>query len=1112
MRGPCLLVLFWAAIFVARAQTTQGMITGRVYDQKTGFAIEGASIACRHLETGQKTEATSVAGGYYTLLRLAPGSYWIRAEGPPGPSGPTSPAFQPREAYELELFVAGRMQLDIPLRQSADTYSQSVYAGTYLPNSDAIVRTYAADLAALVSQPLTVPSATSGTLVSTLSYVVDPQQVRELPLSGRDTYTMIVMLPGVTADNATARGLGFSPNGQRSSSTHFLLDGVENNDYLLTGPLTVLAPEAVEEYRVSTNNFSAEYGGTGGLVANAVTRSGGNSWHGIAYAYLNDTSLDANSYQHIAGLNLTTGERGPAALPRQPQTDVSMGFWAGGPVIRDRLFWSAAVDAFRSRGSEDPSPFEVPVLSCFTALGASHTSVALLTQFPPPVPASLTGPPDCSQSLSVTYPARIPLQFNRSSGLVRADYISPSLRHRFLARLSVSRFDQPDFIYSIYPGFSSTLGINSTGGTLAHLWMPRPTINNELRLGYRNASQGWDRSNFSVPELAVLSATYNYSLPGSPVSYGFRYNENSGDLSDVFTIARGHQVLSAGAGLLISRSSSLLTFRADGRYVFPDLRSFALDQPAYLQITVARQGPNAEPAAGVTPNYARTYSNKQFYGFIQDNVKVTRTFGVNLGLRYESFGATKETGAQDGYIQPGPGANIAERLASGSMIYPTDQHSLYKPDRNNWAPRVGLFYDLFGRGQTVFRASYGIFYDRPFDLMTESVRNNSMEQVTLRPAPSYPQTARMPAPGGHMIPDTIPELLWVDDNLRTPYIQSWFGGLQHQAGGNWYFEVQAQGAQGRRLISTDVVNRRAATTASATGGRLNPDIGEDISFRSNAASSSYTALTAVARYRMRRGQTQVAYTWGHSIDNQSDPLQGTFDDLQFSRASNTNRGSNRAGFTQQFESGADRASSDFDQRQNLVAYSIWNVGLTRDASRLKKLVLADWQLAGMAGFRSGFPFNLIADGFPACPGSSVSPSSATVILRNRPSLLPGADPFLSQRAPVPGGYQLLDLAAFCNPGPGVVGNLGRNALTGPGLWNVDLSIAKSLRPRFLGESGSIQARADLFNAFNHANLGNPGAFGNPALLGRQGVQPSFPSVTPLDQLARRVQLQLKIVF
>jgi hypothetical protein len=207
------------------------------------------------------------------------------------------------------------------------------------------------------------------------------------------------------------------------------------------------------------------------------------------------------------------------------------------------------------------------------------------------------------------------------------------------------------------------------------------------------------------------------------------------------------------------------------------------------------------------------------------------------------------------------------------------------------------------------------------------------------------------------------------------------------------------------------VNRRSATTDSATVGRLNQNIPEDILFRSNQADSTYTALTTLLRFHSRRGQVQAAYTWGHSIDNESDPLQGTFDDLQL-HVSNTTTGDNRAGFTRQFESSADRASSDFDQRQNLVVYGIWGLGRVL-SGRLANLAFSDWRVAGIAGFRSGFPFNLIAGpGLPACPGAL---DSSTVILRNRPSLLPGQSPFLDPLKPVPGGYQILDLKAFCNP-------------------------------------------------------------------------------------------------
>jgi len=1114
-------ILLAAAVLLARAQTTQGMITGRIYDRMTGAPIDNVSIECLNLQTGEITPA-STTDGYYTLLRLSPGTYWIRATVSPLSGGET---YQPREAYELDLDVAARMQLDIPLRRSSDTYDQQALADSYLPNTDAIVRIYTADLDTIVSEPLSPLMGSSGTLLSTLSYVVDPQQVSNLPLAGRDIYTMLVTLPGVTADNATARGLGLSANGQRSYSANYLLDGVENNDRLLSGPLTVVAPEATEEYRVSTNNFSAEYGATSGLVANAVTRAGTNAWHGLAYEYLNNTVLDANSYQHIAGLSNSTGERGQQALPRQKETQTHTGFWVGGPLLRNRLFASAAFELFRSRSSSDPFPFQVPILSRFEALGANLESVALLKQFPPPIPTSFSASANPG-ALSTTYDARIPIQFNNELGLARVDYITGA--QRILARLSLSRQDQPDFIYSIYPGFSSSLDVNSTSFAMAHLWAPRDNLNNELRFAYRDSSQGWNRPHPEIPQLSISTGQDNgvtyplgIDLPGSPADNAFHYTDRDGEFSDVFTFARGPHVLTMGAGLQVNRSSALLAFQADGLYSFSNLQEFATDAPDSLQITVPRQGPQALPAYGVTPQYRHDLSTNQFYGFVEDSIKLTQSLGINIGLRYESFGAPRETGsAQDGYFQPGPGTNIETRIASGSMVYPSGPYSLYQPDRNNWAPRFGLYKDLFGRGRTVIRAAYGIFYDRPFDLLTLGTLYNNFVSVSISDVQGiYPLVTRTP-PSGNAVPLSLEPLLWVDAHLRTPYAQSWFGGIEQHISRNLYFQTQAQGALGRHLISTDIVNRRAALSlGSPTLGRLNQSLADDIYYRSNQGTSSYAALTALARYRSRRGETQVAYTWGHSIDDQSDPLQGNFDDLQPTRASNTNTGDDRAGFTRQFQSGADRASSDFDQRQNLVLYSIWEVGVP-SRHGFANSILNNWQVAGIAGFRSGFPFNVISTSLlPACPGSGGA-TSDTEILRNRPSLIPGRSPFLAHPIPVPGGYQLLDPSAFCDPGPTQVGNLGRNALVGPGFWNVDLSLVKAFHPRKLGDSGAIQIRADFFNAFNHANLGNPdglaeicsGCTFGQAMLGRQGVQPSFPSQIPLDQLARQVQLQIKVLF
>ena len=155
-----------------------------------------------------------------------------------------------------------------------------------------------------------------------MSEVIDSGEIENLPLQGRDVYTLLVTQPGVTSDSATGRGLGISVDGQRPSSSNFLLDGLSNNNYLITGPLVTVAPEAIQEYRISTNNFSAEYGRTSGFLANAITRSGAEQFHGVAYFYLKNEALDANAFQQ----NLI-------GAPRPIDKELQPGFVVGGPIL-----------------------------------------------------------------------------------------------------------------------------------------------------------------------------------------------------------------------------------------------------------------------------------------------------------------------------------------------------------------------------------------------------------------------------------------------------------------------------------------------------------------------------------------------------------------------------------------------------------------------------------------------------------------------------------------------------------------------------------------------------------------------------------------------------------
>src|SRR4051794_9569395 len=233
----------------ASSQTTEAVITGRLFDAATGSGLGRGVLVWRNEATGESNTVFTAADGGFTVQRVSPGPYWLRfvvcAESS-RVSAECATGFRPREAYELEVHVAGRLEIEVPMRRQRETWDDGSHADSFVPGGEAIIHVYTADFAAVHPEPLNILLGRNGTLFSTLSYVVDSQELRNLPLSGRDVYTMLVTLPGVTADNATARGLGLSINGQRSSSSNFLLDGAHNNDRLLSGPSTIVPPEMVE--------------------------------------------------------------------------------------------------------------------------------------------------------------------------------------------------------------------------------------------------------------------------------------------------------------------------------------------------------------------------------------------------------------------------------------------------------------------------------------------------------------------------------------------------------------------------------------------------------------------------------------------------------------------------------------------------------------------------------------------------------------------------------------------------------------------------------------------------------------------------------------------------
>ena len=918
-----------------------------------------------------------------------------------------------------------------------------------------------------------------------MSYVIDPVQIGDLPLSGRDVYTMLVSLPGVSANNGTGRGLGISVAGQRPSASNFLLDGVENNNYLVTGPLNPVAPEAVQEYRISTNNYSAEYGRTAGFVANAITRAGGAAYHGIAYEYLKNEAFNAADFaDNLIGYG------------RRKAKENQFGYQAGGPILKNRLFFSSALEELISHSVQNPQTYAVPTSNFIDALNlpADRLARQLLEKYP--------GPKIVSKAIIANFTAAAPVIVDRLVALERADYAPANGKDRFMARLNIARLTQPDFIWSPYPDFISPLYQHTTGaaGNWMRTWAPRVT--SETKISFSNDTLWWDRAH---PEIPTLASGDGALLPGSPAFYSYRNHNRSLEALYSMVWTRNKHVITGGAGMLFRSNDGFLTAGRDGEYIFPSVLSFAFDRPQYFRATINRL--DAKPTQ---PNFDRNYGYAQSFFFLQDSFRVSARLTLNFGMRYERFGAPKNKGAtKDALIVFGQGNNFNQRLAAATFAVPgAGEQQLYGADNADFAPRFGFSWDPLGKSKTILHGAYGMFYDRPFDNLWQNNRSNGLllpfYSVTGTGTTNYlrPVASVLPSYANQSPGSDFPALTLMDPSLKNGYSQSFFLGVQQSIGENLTLEINGMGSAGRRLLTTDLVNRQFTTLEG--DGRPNEAL-PDVSWRSSQGISNWTALATLVRYRFRTLQVQGSYTWSHAIDNQSDPLTGDFFDLNFTTINDSSGIALRSAFAQQFNSRGDRGNSDFDQRHNFFVLGTWQSDFRGPLTR-------GWQFSWMAAFRTGFPYSILT-------ATTQAPDFGSGVIQNqRADLKNPADAFLATPRLAPGGLYILNPKAFTEPdSASVVGTTGRNAFRGPGLYNADVSLSRTFSLPKLPEGSRLTIRADAFNVLNHANLNNPDnlvgskTFGLET-FGRQGTASGFPAVSPLNESARTMQMLLRIEF
>jgi outer membrane receptor protein involved in Fe transport len=1036
------LVCFFAV--AADAQTFRGTILGTVTDP-TGAVVTGATVTAKNTGTGLERTVTTDGEGNYTITELPIGTYQVKV---------AAQGFAVETVDNVPVEVAGERRVDVLVHP----------AGIY-------------DVEQVTSAIRSVET-TSNTLGGTIT----TKQVENLPVNGRDFTKFLVLVPGSTGDPSGATdspgsfGL-FSSNGNRGRSNNYLLDGTDMNDGyrnlpaineagVFGTPATILPVEAIAEAAV-LSNFEAEFGRNSGAVVNLVTKSGTNEFHGSLFEFFRNNSLDARNVFN------------PRPDPQTALRNNQFGGAIGGPIVKNRTFFFFAYEGQRERvglnsTARVPDPREIAALG-----GPSNPVIArLLARNPWPTPNrplplfDATGTPNLFVTTRASNDvdsliAKIDHSFNPNNQLTARYFFGNSDQSFPLAILAGN----------VLPGYNTVTPTTVHLVSVSYLKIFSPTRVNEARFGYNRFDEGFfpEDSNFDPASIGLNTGvtSQDFGLPfirirndpiGSIASIGStlsvpraRVDTNWHFIDNFSWKLTGHD-LKFGYEFRRTVVDAFFDAGYRGRLDFLTLSDFLAGNLA-----------GGRQARG--DSRRNTFQNSHA-AYIQDSFRPTRTLTINAGLRYDYFGVIGERNNLLSNFDPQRGL---------VLVGTNGLERLYERDWNNFSPRLGLAWDLTGKGRTVVRAGWGLFYDAySQDFFTGQLPFN-----TFNPGPAYNPVG--PAPILFSF-STVPQIqqgvpiftgfsdsdvFAVDPRLRTPYVQNFNLNLQHELTRNVVAEVGYVGSQGRKLFRYRDINQPVNPGALRPfdNGPFAPsgNLFAYVNHIETSAASNYNALQTGLNVRERRGFTVSAnYTWSHSIDNASDGQDYVANATQPENS---------------FRADLERGNSNFDVRQRFVAtfsYSIPN--FFKSHPRLGE----GWQLGGILTLRTGSPFhvNLFDD------------YNGTSEFFPRPDIV--GDPFAGTRAP----DQFLNLSAFrvpctldpagdgsaasCISGTQHFGNLGRNALRGPGYRNFDFSVFKTTR---ITESVALQLRAEFFNIFNHPNFASPLLPGFSADASFNGIDP-----------------------